>query len=123
MASTVKGLCIKDLDMVQISQRMAVYVAKHIEGFTLTAGDSLFQESYTLHHDEVAVIPDTHKEKFLGVEWFNGASGVIEAAGREYVIMLLSSYDYSTAYLLSIQGADDIEDGENPLIIGDFLCS
>ena len=120
MASTVKGLCIKGLDMVQISQKMAAHVAAHVEGFTLAAGASLFQESYALHRDEVTVIPDTHKEKFLGVEWFNGASGVIEAAGREYIIMLLSSEDYSTAYLLSIQGA---EDGENLLIIGDFLCS
>ena len=121
MANMAKGLCIKDLDIVQISQKMVTHVAKHIEGFALPHGDSLFQESYKLHYDEVE-IPDKHKGFFTGDEWFNGANGAIEVAGREHVIMLLASEDYAVAYLLTLQWTDEHGE-EKTKVIGDFLCS
>ena len=113
---------ITGLDSIQVSQRMAVHVEQYIMGFKLSDGDSLFQENYKLHYDEVEVIPDKHKGKFTGDEWFNAASGFIEAAGREYIIMLLASEDSATAYLLILQWTDE-QGEEKTAIIGNFLCS
>jgi len=110
---------IKGLDMAQISRLMAIYVESHVKGFKLSEGDSLFQESYLLHYDEVE-IPEQHRHRFTSTDKFNGASGFIEVDSRQYVLMILVSEDYSTAYLLSIQGPD-LEGNEQTVIIGDFF--
>jgi len=112
---------ITGLDMVQISRLMAVHVENHVKGFKLSDGDSLFQESYLLHYDEVeASIPEQHRHRFNSADKFNGASGFIEADSQEHFVMLLISEDYTTAYLLSMQGSD-LEGNEQAVIIGDFL--
>ena len=107
------------LDMAQISQLMSVYVERYVKGFKLSEGDSLFQESYLLHYDEVE-IPEQHRHRFTNTDKFNGASGFIKADSQENFVMLLISEDYTTAYLLSMQGSD-LEGNEQTVIIGDFF--
>ena len=113
---------ITGLDMVQISQHMEAYVQSHIKGFTLTAGVSMFQESYIFDFTEIkANIPPRYHHLFKDTDKFNGASGFIEHDSQEYTIMLLSDENYTTAHLLTLLWTDT--NGEERMaIIGDFLA-
>ena len=56
---------IKGLDTEQISIKLSVHVENHIKGFKLSAGESLFQESYLLHiEDAKETIPSKYHPHF-----------------------------------------------------------
>jgi hypothetical protein len=113
---------IKGLDMTQISQKLAIYVESYFDGFRLPERDSLFQESYRLHFDEVKdSIPRQHHHLFGDDNWFNGASGFIEVGTQEHLVMLLADENYETVFTLCLQEADE-EGDERTIIIKDFLA-
>ena len=114
---------IQGLDTTQISTKLSAYLENHIKGFKLSAGESLFQESYLLcFEDAKEMIPGKYHHIFTGTDIFNGLSGFIEVDGKQYTIMLLADEPLSRAYLLSIQ-YPDTEGGEISTILADFLCS
>ena len=112
---------IKGLDLVQISQKLAIYVSEYFKGFTLADGESLFAESYLFHFDEVKDnIPAQYHHLFNDDSKFNGAAGFIEVGDTEHCIMMLTDEDYNRVYLLSKQDAD-VDGNEKTVIIKDFL--
>ena len=113
---------IAGLNMTEVSQRMEAYVQSHIKGFTLSAGASMFQESYIFDFAEIkATIPPQYHHLFKDTDKFNGASGFIEHDSQEYTIMLLSDENYTTAHLLTLLWTDT-SNKEHTAIIGDFLA-
>jgi len=113
---------IAGLDMVEVGQRMEMYVQNHIKGFVLSVGVSMFQESYLFDFTEIkATIPPRYHYLFKDTDKFNGASGFIEHDSLEYTIMLLADESDAVAYLLTLLWTD-ANDKENTAIIGDFLC-
>jgi len=113
---------IAGLNMTEVSQRMATYVQSHINDFTLSAGASMFQESYIFDFTEIKanILPRYH-HLFKDTDKFNGASGFIEHDSQEYTIMLLTDESYATAYLLTLLWTDTNGE-ERTAIIGDFLA-
>jgi len=101
---------IKGLTMREISEKMKPYVADYFKGSTITNYEGeLFTENYTLEFGEIGVdLPD--KERFSDTDQINNASGYIYIAnasdghkGFEFVVILLSSTDYSRALYLILQ--------------------
>jgi len=114
---------IKGLDIVKISQLMAIHVESHIKGFVLQEGESLFQESYLFDFEEIAeTIPSQYHYLFKITDRFNGASGDIEFDSQKYILSLLVDEDYATVFLLCLQEVSEGEDG-NIIIIKNFLQS
>ena len=117
-----RGLCIKGLDAAQISTKLSVYLENHVTGFTLPVGQSIFQENYLLHFEDVMeTIPRQYHHLFTDTDKFSGLSGFIQA-NEQYTVMLLADETLSKAYLLTLQ-YQDTKGGEISAIIGDFLCS
>ena len=114
---------IKGLDIVKISQLMAIHVESHIKGFVLQEGESLFQESYLFDFEEIAeIIPAQYHHLFKSTHKFNGASGDIEFDSQAYIVYLLVDEDYATAFLLCLQEVSEGENGKT-IVIKDFLQS
>ena len=112
---------IKGLDLVQISQKLAIYVSEYFTGFTLAEGESLFAESYLFYFEEVKdSIPAQYNHLFNDESKFNGAAGFIEVNDKEHCIMMLTDEDYNHVYLLSKQDSD-ADGNESTVIIKDFM--
>jgi len=123
---SIYGLEVKGLDSTEISQKLEMYVAECFNGYKLDAGQSMFQEGYTLHFDEVAdIIPSEHHHLFTNESKFNGMSGYIttEYVGggvAERTVMLLMDGDSENVYLLYLQETNQ-EGEERTTLIKDFL--
>ena len=110
---------IKGLNTVQISQQLAVYLESHIQGFKLSEGESLFQENFTLHFQEVKEnIPTQHHHLFNDSHKFNVVTGFITAGSQVYILSLLADENYTTAYFLFLQEA---KGEQKNIIIRNFL--
>jgi len=119
-----KGLCIKNLDVVEISQMMKTYVAGYPTGYSLCAGQSMFSENYLLHFEEVKdIVPVEYHHHFTDDCKFNGLSGYIpndyaEHQSNERIVMLLTDEHRQRAFLLLVQESDN-----STTIIKDFLST
>jgi hypothetical protein len=112
----------KSLNITEISQNMAIYVENYLGKFKLSDGESLFQENYLLHFDEVKdFIPEQYHHLFNDGSKFNGASGFIKVGTQEHCVMMLADENYGKIYLLCLQETD--ANGQVRLIvIKDFLA-
>jgi len=122
----IKGLCVKGLDTVEISQRMVRYVANYFYDYKLGAGQSMFVENFILHFDEVRdTIPAEHHILFTDDDKFSGMSGYVtvdyaQSESKEHVVMLLMDEHSTYIYFLCLQETN--EKGEDKIIIiNDFL--
>ena len=109
---------IKDLTMSEIGEKIRKYLPPTIrEAFE-------FEESYQLHFDEISRnIPHEYHEYFKDNAVINSASGSVEKADYDYIVILVSSEDYSTAILLLLQKIDNQTGETETEIIKNFIES
>ena len=117
---------IKNLTIREISEKMETYVKNYFNGSTITnyTGE-LFTESYSIGVDEVAVDIDLLGQN---TEYVNSKSGCIylsniceEHRGYEYVIILVSTYDQSTALYLILQKISEESGNAEHIILKNFI--
>ena len=119
---------IENLTIREIDEKIRHYVDGYFTGSTITnyAGE-LFTENYTLQFDEIAVdLPQKHL--FKDTDQLNNASGCSylnntseEHKGHEYIIILLSTADYSTALYLILQKISEETGDTEHIIIKNFI--
>jgi hypothetical protein len=119
---SMRGLVIQGLDSVGISGRLEKYVADYFKGFKLSAGASLFQESYILYFGEVQeVIPKKYHHLFTDKDKFNSYSGFLEGISMyddsKPILMLLTNCDNTKAFFLFVRDSNMLHD----TILADFL--
>ena len=125
---SIKGLCVKDLDATEISQKLEIYVAKHCQGYKLGACQNMFMEGHMFYFDEVKdVIPAKHHHLFTNESKFNGMSGYVivgYVGGKadERTISVLMDEHSTYAYLLCLHEPNE-KGEEEIIIIGDFICT
>ena len=121
---------IENLTIREIDEKIRPYVNDYFKGSTITnyAGE-LFTENYTLQFDEIAVdLPQKHL--FKDTDNINNASGCIyladasaEHRGYEYVVILLSTADYSRALYLILQKISEETGDTEHIILKNFIES
>ena len=119
---------IKGLTMREISEKIRPYVADYFKGSTITNYEGeLFTENYTLEFGEIAVdLPQKHL--FSDTDQINNASGYIyltntaeEYRGYEYIVILLSTSDYSRALYLVLQKISESAGKTEHIILKNFV--
>jgi len=122
----IQGLEVKGLDVVDISQKLAIYVAEYFNGYKLGEGESMFMEGHMFEFDEIKdIVPSKHHHLFTDESRFNGMSGYIivgcvDGKKDERVISLLMDEDSEYAYLLCLHETKEKED-DTIILIKDFL--
>jgi len=122
----VKGLCVRGLDVYEISQKLEKYVSDYFAGFKLGADESLFHEGHLFWFEEIeGMFPKKHlkffsdKDKFLCMSGFIAIRNTLDEE-EQHVISLIMNEHGERAFLLCVEKAD--EDGEEKTaIIKDFL--
>ena len=123
-----KGLCVKGLDVYEISKKLEPYVSDYFSGFKIGTNESLLQEGFLFTYDEVNdMIPAKHHHLFTDDCKLLGMSGYItlsNTAGKpdERILMVLFDEDSEYLYLVCLQEENEQGD-EQSIIIADFITS
>jgi len=124
---SITGLDVKGLDTTEISRKLEVFVADYFKGYSLGAGQSMFQEGFMLEFGELMdTIPLQHHHLFNDDTEFVCMSGFItvgyvDGKADERIISLIMDEHSEYAYLLCLLQEVDGE-GET-VIIKDFLSA
>ena len=125
---SLKGLDVRRLDSVGISQLLKTYVSDYFNGYELDEGQSMFQEGHIFYFDEVkGIMPTKYHHLIVDDDKFGGLSGYItvgceDGQADERIISVLMCECGAYLYLLCVQETD--EDGtERTTIIKDFITT
>ena len=124
---------IRDMDMLEISDKLKPYIATHFKGSgsqLVGLDNGVFQEAYRVGYDEVMhLISEEYQSRFCDADMFTGFSGYVELAAKddapndiEYIAMLLATEDCANALFLYIQETlVPSTEIQNDILIADFM--
>ena len=120
---------IKNLNILQISEKIYPYVSDYFKGCTLSDFKEWSFESYIFDLSELThLIPEQYHHRFKDTDEFNGASAFLdfeavpeEYENKKYLLMLIADKNNAICYFLYIQELDGDYDKQRDILIADFM--